>query len=221
MSPLSRCGVTLGLLALAGAAHPAQAQSVKDGGFESAVSGPANSTTYYTSASPFDANWAVTGEVGIDNSNVYVFNGSKSLYLNSGIGTDSISQNIATVAGNTYNLSFYANDDTVGDILNVSFGGMTLAPIAVPAGGYNGPGGANKGLFTFYSYNIQATSPFSGLMFSSVGGLGSGSLELDDINIGPAVPEASTAVSLSLLLLGMGGGLLLARKKTRPAVPAA
>lgn len=216
MSLFSRYGIPLALLTLVGmAARPAQAQLVKDGGFESALSGPANSTFFFNSGAPFDANWAVTGEVGIDNADVYVLNGSKSLYLNSGIGTDSISQNIATTPGSLYNLSFYANDDIPGDLLNVSFGGVALAPIAVPANGYSGPGGGNAGAFTFYSFNVLATAPFSGLTFSAVGGLGSGTLELDAISAAP-VPEAATTVSLGLLLLLGLGATLAAAKKAGP-----
>jgi len=223
MSPLSRYSIPLALLILAGtAARPAQAQLVKDGGFESALSGPANSTFFFNSAAPFDANWAVTGEVGIDNADVFVFNGSKSLFLNSGIGTDSISQNIATTPGSLYNLSFYANDDTPGDLLNVSFGGVALAPIAVPANGYSGPGGGNLGAFTFYSFNVLATAPFSGLTFSSTGSLSSGQLELDDISAAP-VPEAATTLSFGLLLLlGLGATLASAKKAgpNKTSVPA-
>jgi len=226
MSPISRYGIPLALIALAGAAHPAQAQIVKDGDFESAVSGPPNSTLYLTNATPFDANWVITGEVGIDNTDVYVLNGSKSLDLNNGIGRDSITQNLETTPGTTYTLSFYANDapmnlldtlasspDISGDLLYVSFGNVTLDPISVPANGYDGPGAGNQGRFTFYSYNVTATAPFSGLTFSSGGSLNSGTLELDDISVQP-VPEPSTAASLGLLL-GMGGALILARKNVR------
>ena len=213
MSPHARYGVPLALLALTAAALPAQAQIVKDGGFESALSGSAGSTIYYTAAAPFDTNWVIAGQVGIDNADTYVLNGSNSLYLNSGVGTDSITQNLATTPGALYSLSFYANDDTMGDLLNVSFGGVTLAPIAVPANGYNGPGGDNKNLFTFYSYTVAATSPFTGLTFSSDGSLNSGTLELDDITV-QAVPEASSALTLGLLL-GLGGFALLAAKKAR------
>lgn len=206
-------GLTLTTL-IALAAAPAHAQIVKDGGFESANPGQTTQTDYFSGGTPFDTNWVVTGEVGIDQNDTYVFSGSKSLYLNSGIGTDSITQNLATTTGGQYNLSFYANDDTPGDVLNVLFGNTTLAPIVVPANDYNGPGAGNQGLFTFYSYNVVATSPFTGLTFSSVGGLGSGTLELDGISVTPGfapVPESSTLVSLALLL-GLSGMLIAAKK---------
>lgn len=197
------------------AAVPAHAQIVKDGGFETADPGQTTQTDFFSTGTPFDANWVVTGEVGIDQNDTYVFSGSKSLYLNSGIGTDSITQNLTTTNGGQYNLSFFANDDTPGDVLNVMFGNTTLAPILVPANGYNGPGAGNQGRFTFYSYNVTATSQFSGLTFSSVGSLSSGTLELDGISVTPGftpVPESSTLVSLTLLL-GLGG-MLVAVKKT-------
>jgi len=211
MHLFEKAGLAIGLALTALAATPAHAQIVKDGNFETADPGQTTQTDFFTSGTPFDLNWTVMGEVGIDQNDVYVFDGSKSLFLNSGIGTDGISQNLATTAGNLYNLSFYANDDTAGDLLNVTFGDTTLAPIPVPANGYNGPGAGNQGLFTFYSFTVAATSPFTGLSFSSVGNLGAGQLELDDISLAP-VPEASTTVSFGLLLLGLGGIFIAAKK---------
>lgn len=212
MSPIFRYGLPVALFALAGLASSASAQTVKDGGFESAASGPVNSTTYYATGSPFDPNWSVVGEVGIDNQDVYVFDGSKSLYLNSGIGTDTITQNLATDPTQFYTVSFFANDDTAGDVLNVSFGGQALAPITVAANGY----GNTAGTFTQYTFSgLTTANAFSALSFSSVGSLTSGTLELDDISVTSSpVPETSTSVSLGLLLMLGIGAVFIAKKKS-------
>ena len=219
MSLISRYGLPAALIALAGFASSASAQ-VKDGGFEKAVVNATRQTSYFTAASPFDANWTVGGEVGIDNKDGFAYAGSNSLYLNYGtFGTDSISQNVATDPTMFYTLSFYADDDTPGNLLNVSFGGTTLSPIAVPANGYGGSDAANKSLYTLYTFSgLTVTGPFSGLTFSSDGTTANGGvLELDGITLSSSpVPEASTSLSLGLLLmLGLGGAAWTAKKKSQ------
>ncbi len=222
MSPhslFSRAALPVALLAFAGLTTSASAQTVQDGGFESADSGAANSTKYFGTGTGFDSNWTVLGEVGIDNQNSYVFDGSKSLYLNSGSGTDSITQNIATDPTQFYTLSFFANDDVSGDILNVTFGGTALAPITVTANGYNGPAPGNNGLFTQYTFSgLTTASAFSALSFSSVGSLSSGVLEIDNITVNSSpVPETSTSASLGMLLMLGLGAVLIAKKKPASA----
>ena len=221
MSILFCAALPVALCALAGLATSASAQIVKDGDFESAASGAVNSTNIYTNASPFDTNWVVTGEVGIDTQNIYVFGGNQSLFLNSGIGTDSITQNVATDPTQFYTLTFFANDDTAGDLLNVSFGGTTLDPISVPANGYNGPAPGNDGLFTEYMFSgLTTAGPFSSLSFSSVGTLNASQLEIDNISLSSSpVPEASTSVSLGLLfMLGLGAAFAAKKKSASAAV---
>lgn len=210
----------LALAALAGlTAAPARAQNlVKDGGFESAAPGQVSSTVAFTAGSPFDTNWVITGTVGIDLNNVYVYDGSKSLFLNDGaLGTtSSVTQNLATVAGQNYTLSFFAGADFPANELDVAFGGTSLTPIIVPNNGFSGPPPGNNETFTFYSFNVTATSPFTGLSFSTPSSGSGNTLELDDIKVSAPVPETSTTVSLSLLLaLGLGGMVLASRKKAK------
>ena len=219
MSILFRAALPVALFALAGLANSASAQIVKDGDFESATSGAANSTTLYSAGTGFDQNWIISGQVGIDTQNVYVFGGNQSLFLNSGIGTDSITQNVATDPTQFYTLSFYANDDTEGDLLNVSFGGTALDPISVPANGYNGPAPGNDGLFTKYTFSgLTTASAISALSFSSVGTLNASQLEIDNISLSSSpVPEASTSLSLGLLLMLGVGAAFAAKKKSASA----
>lgn len=220
----AKTGLTAGLAltALTGlTAAPVHAQNlVKDGNFETADPGQVNSTDKFTTGSPFDTNFVITGFVGIDMNNVYVYDGSKSLFLNDGGAgtTSSVTQNLATKAGQNYTLSFYSGADFTTNELDVTFGSTALAPIIVPNRGYGGPPPGNNGNFTFYSFNVTASSPFTGLIFSTptpISGKGGGTLELDDISVVSApVPEASTTVSFGLLLaLGMGGLVVAAKRK--------
>lgn len=218
MSLISRYALPVAFIALAGFASSASAQTVQDGGFESADPGQTTDTDYFGNGSAFDLNWAVTGEVGIDNQDSYVFDGSKSLFLNAGTaGIDGISQNIATDPTQFYTVSFFANDDVPGDVLNVAFAGTTIAYTVVPANGYNGPAPGNDGLFTKYTFSgLSTASAFSVLSFSSDGTMANGSLEIDDVSVTSSpVPEASTSLSLGLLLaLGLAGAAWTAKKKS-------
>ena len=202
-----------GLAALAAA--PAHAQNlVRDGGFEQASPGyPYNLTT------PFDTSWIVTqGDVDIFNGSD-VFDGSNSLFLTPDTsGTSQIAQGLATTPGQSYTLSFYADDfSTSGSqSLNVNFGNTTVSggPITVP---FDNPASPTP-TYTFFSYTVSATTPFTGLTFSAIDD-NEDVIALDDISVVPAaVPEASTTVSLGLLLmLGMGGLALAAKKKAGAA----
>ena len=215
--------ITLSLLVLGMTPAPVHAQSlVKDGDFEQADLGAApGAEDAFNSLNPFDLSWTITqGTAGVDTQNLYVFDGKKSLYLNedpSGV-TTTITQNLATTVGQNYTVSFYA-DQSAGSTgsLTVMFGGATFSTV-VPANGYSGPPPGNNGSFTFYTGIVTATSALTPLTFSSAAPADHGGLTLDDISVTPApVPEASSAVSMGLLLaLGMGGFIVAARKK-RPA----
>ncbi len=221
MSLISRYALPAAFIALVGFASSASAQTVQDGGFESAATQMGAQTTFYSTGSAFDTNWVVNGTVGVDNNDVYVYSGSQSLDLNYGFSTDSITQNIATDPAQFYTLSFYANDDTPGDLLNVSFGGTTLAPITVAANGYNSADANNFTLYTFSG--LTTATPFSALSFSSDGTMANGQLELDNIQVTSSpVPEASTSLSLGLLLaLGFGGAAWSAKKRTSMKIASA
>lgn len=218
MSLIFRSALPAALMALAALASAASAQTVQDGNFEAADPTQTTQTDYFATGTGFDTNWTVTGQVGIDNQDSYVFDGSKSLFLNSGLGTDSITQNIATDPTQFYTLSFFANDDVPGDQLFASFGGLALSPVSVVANGYTG---ANSTAFTEYVFSgLTTASAFSALSLSSVGSLSSGTLEVDNISLSSSpVPETSTSVSLGLLLM-LGLGAVFASKKKSASVNA-
>jgi len=116
-----------------------------------------------------------------------------------------LSQNIATVAGDSYTVSFYLLQDTpasdeYGNELIASFGGTTLIDATdVPVQGY-----------TEYSYTLDATSASSQLSLTLGDGLGY--FLLDDVSVTSntaPTPEPSTWM---LLLTGTIGGALLYRR---------
>lgn len=204
-------------------AHPAFAAPnlVRDGDFEQADPGAAPNTfdQGFTLANPFDTSWVITtGEAGIDTQDEYVYAGNKDLDLTPATsGTTTIAQNLATTPGQTYTLSFVANADAGSNLIDVHFGGTEVsgAPIAVPQNGYpNSGANSNAALFTPFSYQVTANSAFSGLTFSALND-GQNDIQLDNISVtANPVPEASSVVSLGLLLtLGLGG-MVIARRKS-------
>lgn len=222
MPALAKSGlVTALVLATAVFMVPAQAQNlVKDGTFEAANPGQSNQTFDYTAASPFDSNWSIMGTVGIDLNDLYIDAGNKSLWLNDGPVEDGITQNIATYPGQRYILSFDANADFPVNELTVSFGQNVLTPIVVPNHGFRGPSSGNAGLFTSYSFDVLGTGDLTALTFISSTSDNPETLELDNISVThdnisvAAVPEASSVISLGLLLLlTVGSAFVAARKK--------
>jgi hypothetical protein len=120
-----------------------------------------------------------------------------------------ISQTLNTVAGVTYDVSWYLAQDTPPDptltcggtpctnLLTVSFGGTTLINVTgIPEQGY-----------TLYSFASEATSS-STVLSITVGNTGGESL-LDDVSV-TAAPEPS-----SVFFLGAGLICFLYRKRVR------
>lgn len=215
------------LMAPAGYAQAGGQNIIRDGDFEQAALGSSAGTEYFSSFQPFDSNWVVSmGTAGIDTDNAYVYGGDKSLFLNttSAGGTASVSQSLATGAGQSYTLSFRADTDAADPLL-VSFGGQTIGggPLTVPMHGFAhpAPAGYNASRFTFFSFEVTAAAPAASLTFTSTRSR-QGTIELDDITVTPsgvpaAVPEASSAAALGLLLAaGMIAAIRIARKVPLP-----
>lgn len=148
----------------------------------------------------------------------YTFSGSVFLALGPHTGTyaaafnsqnppSRLSQNIATTAGNTYNVSFFLwNREGISSAneFQASFSGFQgVDMVNAPAFNYKQ-----------FSFTATASGPTSTLQFAVPS---SGVFWLDDISVtdaGPAaVPEASSVVSMGLLLaLGLGGIAVVRRK---------
>ena len=218
--------LSLGLAAAAlvslAAAHPASAQTITNFSFES----PSAHT--YTAIN----GWTATGGgtigggsngVGIDGSggsfanNGVIPDGKQVAFLQTdGSAATTLAQAInGLTIGDRYVISFYDNSRAgyTAPTLNVSFGGQAIAaPQTV-----NSVGGSNPYNFiTGTAYTATGTS--AALVFAVSTPVGGDATALiDDVTIrdisAPAVPEASTTVSLGLLLALGFGGLVVARRK--------
>lgn len=134
---------------------------------------------------------------------------------------DGVSQTLATTPGQTYTISFVANSDDPNNFFEVLFGNQVPIgnPFSITANGFPNAGpNSNAGLFTTYSLTATATSSSTVL---TILGQSVGVTEVDNVSVTPApVPEASTTVSLGLLLtLGMGG-VMVAGKRRKSAASA-
>lgn len=116
-----------------------------------------------------------------------------------------LTQSIPTVAGQTYNISFFlANDNGPVNEFKALFGATQGVDVL------------NAQVFPYqqFSFQARASGPTTTLEFTAF--QTPGHFYLDDISVTPGspVPEASTTVSLGLLLaLGLGGLVVAARKK--------
>lgn len=182
-----------GLTLAAYAAAPVHAQNVVvNGGFEGTLA-------------PF----TTTGNVflGVQ----YPHTGAGYAFFES--GTDTLSQTVNTVAGQSYTLTFFANTLTKSDTLDVLFNGASVI---------GGPGPlfvTPAGQYVQYSFAVTGTGGPTPLSFvvnnpNAAGDINNTNLRLDDVSLSAPVPEASTTASLGLLLaLGLGGLVVAARRK--------
>ena len=180
----SSASLTLTLLTVgAMIAAPAQAQNmVTNPGFETGdLTGYTSSGSAFLALGPHSGTYAAT--------------------VNSQTSPSRLSQNIATVAGNTYNVSFFLwNRDDVN-------GNSALNEFQASFAGFQGVDVVNAATFNYKQFNFTAvaTGPSSILTFAVPS---RGFFWLDDLSVTAAapVPEASSVVSLGLLLLlGLGG----------------
>jgi len=159
------------------------------------------------------AGWT-TGDLGIELRNNVVGSalaGNNFAELDT-TGNSSISQSIATVAGQWYSLSFaYSNRSDVAlnsNGLSWTFGDATGTAIASTLAS-----GGNQ--WQQFSTQVQASGTSMTLSFSAIGRSDSLGSSLDNISVSSvsAVPEPE---SYALLLAGLGAmALVLRRRKTR------
>lgn len=188
-------------LALAPASASA-AELVSNGGFENPTVSNSCCSTVPPEALP---GWTVnSGNINVVNGTFSSTNGnlahegSQYLDLVGQGGVGSISQTIATVAGQLYTLSFWYSHNL--------FAGLGSASASLSIDGLNDTithsTGSNANLdWKLYSQNFTASGNSATLSFVNTAGAGNEGIFLDSVSISAAVPEPST---WAMMLIGFG-----------------
>lgn len=172
---------------------------------------PASATNLVTNGG-FEAGdlsgWTLTGNTsfsGVDTSTVH--SGNFAGYFGQVGSTGTLSQTLSTVAGQTYTISFWLEDDGgTPSSFDASFGGNELLALSNP----------DAFDYTLYSYSLTASSASTLLSFTFR--QDPAYFHLDDVSVSPAgVPEPAT---WAMMMLGLGAaGLALRHRKGRaPAI---
>ena len=205
-----KVGLVLALLTVGGfAALPsaqAQAELVTNGGFET------GSFSGWNIGSPGDLK--VVKATDAANYNAYPPHSGTycAQFASSGVADDVLTQTLPTTAGDMYAVSFWLANDNQGiaplNDFKVAFGGNRLLDLE------------NTGDFayTHYQFTEVASGSLAALTFS--GRQPPGAFYLDDVSVTALnpVPEASSLVSLGLLLLLGLGGVAISRRRKAGAV---
>jgi hypothetical protein len=182
------------------AAAPIQANAtnlVTDPGFESGI------PNSYTGA--MGDGWVVTAGTGaICNisgagcgSAGVAHTGSQMAFLDWSTTLDTITQSLATVAGQSYTISYFVAGSQA-NFLEVTFGSSTLFDGTAPT---NGATSASD--YVQYTFTSTATSTSTLLAFTGQRTVG-GEILLDDVSVIPTtVPEPSTLLLVGTSLLGL------------------
>ena len=205
--------------ALGSSAHAANI--VADPGFEAAGGG-----NVYASGSSIDGgSWTVTqGAVYIDNLDPWVYASSNSVNLTGAnlYVPNSLTQDLTTVVGQTYSVSFWANAD-ISNTFSLDENGIAVAgaPTSIVQNGFpdqvdvNG----NKSLFVDYTGSFIAASTTTDLTFTATGDPAINSqnysVMIDNVSVSPT-PEPGSIVLLLTGIVGMG--LLVGRKRLVSAI---
>ena len=208
------------------AAAPVHAQIVQNGSFEQGNATGDPSLAVGSTAIP---GWTVTNaEIAFGTNGVYGLAtpyGSQFVDLtgyHDSVPYGGITQNIATITGTSYHLSFALGADQSSSIYSgpvsaaASAGGASQAFTFTPALGSTGNQWGTFGL-DFIAAGTSTPITFIGTL--STGGQFIG---LDNVAVtqNSPVPEASTTISFGLLLMLGLGGLAVAKKRKQSAASA-
>ncbi len=180
-----------------------------DGGFEASADG--------LGPHPFSAAWTLNDPSGFSNvggDSAFAHSGDNYANLGATPGTGSLSQNLATMTGQLYTLSFWlANDITAGLPAGNSFevrwnGGPAVFTLT------------NQGVFGYTQFsisNLMATSGTTALEF--VYNHNNDFWRLDDVMVSAqGVPEAFSTIWLALPAFGALGLLQFSRARARKSL---
>ena len=210
------------LLSAAGAARAANI--VVDGGFETAGA----SNVYYAGSSLDGGSWNVTkGAVYIDSGDPYVYAGNNSLNLTYAnlYAPNTLSQVLSTIAGQSYNVSFWADADSANTFSLLENGlYVSGSPLSIADNGFPGLT-SNSSLFVNYSGTFTASSAATTLSLSAVGnpaiGSQDGSVMIDNVSVQPATAVTPEPGSFLLLFTGAFGlGAKLRQRRSASPVQA-
>ena len=175
---------------------PCVGSIVTNGGFEDDMTG-----------------WTATGDMSIANTFPHS-GGDYAVFADDQTGT--LSQTLATQAGQNYIFTFYANDFSSKNSINVLWNGATVSgsPTSIP--------GRNLGDYIGYTFTVAATQATTALEFivKPAGDfIPYTSLRLDDICVTPTGTRVTTTPEpTSFALLALGGlalvGLTLRQRRS-------
>jgi hypothetical protein len=185
---------------------------VLDSGFEAAGGG----NVYYAGQSIDGGPWTVTqGAVYIDNLDPWVYDGTNSVNLTLAnlYAANSLDQILTTVAGESYDVTFWADADT-SNTFSLTANGIAVsgAPTSIVENGFPDqidPLG-NSALFVEYSGVFTATSTSTDLSFTATGnpeiGAQDASVMIDDASVTTPEPGSFLLLLTGILALGLLAG---------------
>ena len=199
------------------------ANLVVDGGFEADASGNYSAPSYLFNLGPSSFGpagvWHVnSGFVGIDSFAVQAHSGNNSLLLAPGNPSfpSSLTQTLATTAGATYAIDFFAAAAGV-NTFSLTFNGVAVAgaptsfPTTIPMFATDFSQDYRE-----YTFNVVASSSLSVLGFggTSTGnpGFGPTTINIDDISVTPIASAVPEPASMAILSFGMFAVATLRRR---------
>ena len=186
-------GAAMALVASAAAVSASAAELVTNGGFETGDT----------------SGWTLTGNPGFSFVTAPGHSGQFA-YFNGAVGSSGVlSQTLATVAGQSYDFSFWLqNDGGTPNSFTASLGGVTLATFA------NAPGFA----YTLFSGSVVAASDNGTLSFAFQ--QDPAYWRLDDVSLvsgAGGVPEPAAWGLMLIGFLGAGGAIRAGRRRQAAA----